>query len=318
MVYPSNVQLPENWEIRSEAHTRFNGDVVTNWYLFIDGEKSGSSYYASQDSAEKTALCRAELTAVDEVIEQTIGQERHYGMRVWSEPDPGRSTPTWKITDPANGHDGFAFAWYSHTPPPVDVYTREQYEAACAALELEPAADSELGSYGDKYGEYDPYTYTARQIITATLRRRRMAGLDREKAARDAEGKQQLEAAGLLQKKALSREEYEGACQTMQRIPLTDSDCVALVETDLAKLGGGVIPIFPSLPRDEASLELAYKRVTALENGEAKAGHTCDECGRVILGSGMSANFGLACDPDCYDAMSERPGRHAQSSQKQR
>lgn len=38
----------------------------------------------------------------------------------------------------------------------------------------------------------------------------------------------------------------------------------------------------------------------------------CDECGvRIPKGTGMTANLGLACGPDCYDAMSERPGRHA-------
>lgn len=37
----------------------------------------------------------------------------------------------------------------------------------------------------------------------------------------------------------------------------------------------------------------------------------CGECGSTTaVGGWMAASLGLACDTDCYDAMSDRPGRH--------
>lgn len=40
----------------------------------------------------------------------------------------------------------------------------------------------------------------------------------------------------------------------------------------------------------------------------------CDECGSTeAVGGWMGASLGLACGVDCYDAMADRPGRHART-----
>lgn len=312
MVYPSVTELPEGWEARPEERRCWDGKVETNWYIYIDGEKQPSYCYNTREVAEGQALHQAQMRAIHELIEEVIGQERHYGIRVWSEDEPGRSTPTWKITDPHRGHEGFAFAWYSHTPPPVSVYTREQYEAVCEALELEPASDDELGNYADSYAVYDSMTYTPQQVITGELRRRRLAGIDREEAVREAERLRELAEAGLTEVDSYTREQYERACQILQVPVLSDGGCLALVENDLASLSGGIMVVDPGLPNDKLSEKLAYMRVTAMERTARQSGRRCDECGGVILGSAMAASLGLACSVDCFDAMSDRPGRYAQ------
>lgn len=86
----------------------------------------------------------------------------------------------WLRTDPLNGLERFAIAWYRESPPPVDVYTRAQYEAACAAAGIEPAADSELGNYADKHAEPRHGEWPAEAHVALTLRRRRIFGLQRE------------------------------------------------------------------------------------------------------------------------------------------
>lgn len=309
MAYPTDIRLPDSWEIVSKEVTRWNGETVTDWYFLTDGKRPDSFIYRSRDEAERIALRRAELIAVHSVIEEAIGQERHYGIRVWSEPNPTRNTPTWRITDPYKEIDGFAFAWYTDIPPPVEIYTREQYETACAALELEPVPDSRIGRY-DASG-YDSSVYTARETVTVILRQRRIAGIVREEAIANAERQQELEAAGLGEG-PYTREQYEQACQIMHATPLNDSGCWAVVDQDLDRLGGGVIAIIPGAPTDKISVELAYRRVAALEKETVGANRHCDECGTVIIGSAMMASLGVACGPDCYDAMSDRPGRYAQ------
>ena len=169
MAYPAGISLPPTWEIRPEEAPRCDGRRVTSWRI-LDGEQPVTQYlHKDQEAAQSYALRLAELDAVKTVLEQAIGQTRHYGIRVWSEPVAGRSTPRWLITDPHTGQQDFAFAWYSPDPPPVEVYTRDQYELACAALDIDPACDSDLGSYWDKYGVYDLFTYTPKQAITARV-----------------------------------------------------------------------------------------------------------------------------------------------------
>lgn|SRR5690606_7804756 len=63
------------------------------------------------------------------------------------------------------------------------IYTRDQYEDACAAVGLTPAPDDSLGTYGDKYGDFWMSHYGAVDIVTAELRRRRIAGIKDERAA---------------------------------------------------------------------------------------------------------------------------------------
>lgn len=315
MAYPTAASLPANWQILSEERRFAGSETTTNWYVLADGKRLDAYLYHSHEAAERRALARAEMDAVDAVIEQIIGQERHYGIRVWSEANPACDTPTWKLTDPHKGHEGHAFAWYSHTPPPVDVYTRAQYETACAALELDAASDAEIDAHDRRYGRngtLDLWISPPREVIAATLRRRRLAGMDREQAERNAGYRRELETACLARSKAYSRAQYEQACRIMHLRPLSDGGCLALVDQDLSRLdGSGVTAIIPGLPTDKVSLGLAYKRVAALDHAAAEADHRCDECGAFIAGSGMIASGGLACGPDCYDAMSDRPGRYA-------
>lgn len=311
MAYPALNELPEGWEIVEVHEPRLSDGKDAHWNVHHNGKRADNSYFDSPEEAQKIALRLAELDAVNAVIEETIGRQYHYGIQVWSEPNPGR-TPTWRRTDAFRDHDGFAFAWFSDTPPPVDVYTREQYEAACAALELEPALDEDLDSYADRYGVFDVYTYDAKAIITFKLRGRRLGGLKREKAAIEAERMKALEATGLLAESAWSREQYEQACSTMGLPALSDGACFNLVDNDLSMISGGVVAIMPGMPNDEVSLKLAYKRVSGIEETAVAEGKRCDECGGVIVGSGMVASLGLACSVDCFDAMADRPGKYAQ------
>lgn len=107
-----------------------------------------------------------------------------YGIHVYRGGPSWEGGPrTWRRTDPHQGCVDYAFAWYRDTAPPVDVYTRAQYEAACASVGLEPADDATLGSYADTYGEFAPPEYPPRTCIEMNLRRRRIAGLAREAPA---------------------------------------------------------------------------------------------------------------------------------------
>lgn len=310
MPYPTDVRIPDNWQIVPTDRTRVGGEVVTDWSVQVDGHPMNSYVYADADTATLYAQGRAELDAIDAVIESVIGQTRHYGIRVWPEPVEGRALPTWRITDPHTGRDAFAFAWYVTTPPPVEVYTREQYEQACAALDLDPIPDADLGGYGDSYAELTLPSNTPREIITLTLRRRRLAGIARERAAIQAQRRDDLTAAG-LDHGPYSRDQYEQACQIMQVPALPDAGCLAVVDQHLVRLSGaGALDV--SVPDDDELVrELCQRRVDAMEKQARDAGRFCAECGTVIIGSGMAASFGLACRPECYDAMADRPGRYA-------
>jgi hypothetical protein len=249
---------------------------------------------------------RADLARLEDRIEQVIGQTYHYGIRVWSEPKAGRD-PVWRITDPYQGQDRYAFAWYEETPPPVGVYTREQYETAARTVGLEPADDEDLRTYADRFFEISVWDLEAIQAIGAILRRRRMAGLERERARVQRERQTALAGAG-LGSGPYAREQYEHACQVMGAEVLSDDGCVAVVDQDLARVTGGTLVV--GIPVDRVSVDLASRRVQALEQ-HAAAGRRCGECGTTIIGAGMAANFGLACGVGCYEAMAERPGRYA-------
>jgi hypothetical protein len=309
MPYPAHISLPATWEIRPEEITRPGGPRVTLWSVLADGRPAGGYVYEDYEAAERYALRLAELDAVNAELEQAIGQTRHYGIKVWSEPRPGK-TPRWMITDPHTGQHGFAFAWHSAAPPPVEEYTRDQYEQACSALDLEPADDADLGGYGDKYGVYDLATYTPAQAITATLRRRRLAGLEREHAARVAQWRRDLGQAG-LETDSYTRQQYERACAIMHAPVLSDGGCVAVVEQHLTRLAGSGVLVIGIPDDDEVVRTLCDRRVAAVEQEARHSGRRCDECGTPLLAGGMAASFGLACDVPCYDAMADRPGRFA-------
>lgn len=144
MPYPANISLPAAWEIQAEERTRYDRTRVTDWCI-LDGRRPVSQYvHESYAAAERHALRLAELEAVDAVLEQAIGQTRHYGIRVWSEPGPGRLR-RWLITDPHTRKQGFAFAWYSAAPPPVEVYTRGSTSRRARRWTFTPPRDSDLG-----------------------------------------------------------------------------------------------------------------------------------------------------------------------------
>jgi hypothetical protein len=303
MPYPANISLPATWEIRAKEATRYGGQRVTDWYILIGGRPAGGYVHEDYEAAERYALRLAELEAVDAVLEQAIGQARHYGIRVWSEPVPGK-LPRWLITDPHTGQQGFAFAWYFPGPPPVEVYTRAQYEQACTVLDIDPADDSDLGGYWDIYGVYDLFTYTPNQAIRATLRRRRLAGLKREFAALVVQWRRDLDQAG-LNTDSYTREQYERACAIMHAPALPDHACVAVVSQHLSRLAGTSVLDVGIPDDDEVVRELCSRRVTAIHQGAREAGRRCDECGALLLSAG------IACSVSCYDAMADRPGRYA-------
>lgn len=271
--------------------------------------------FDEQARAEQYAQRLAEADAVDAVLEAAIGQEYHYGIQVWPEPVPGWDLPTWRKTDPHLDLRDYAFAWYSAEPPPVYVYTRAQYELACAALDLDPAPDSDLGNYGDTYGDFGLTEYTPRQVITMTLRRRRIAGLECEQAAEAGQRQQQLRDAQ-LDKDSYTREEFEQACGILGVPPLPDSTCVAVTSEALSRQRSGVFAVsaIGSLASDETVRRLCFARATTLEREADAAGRHCDECGVIITGAGLTASFGLACSPEHYADMADRPGRYATRS----
>ncbi len=313
MPYPANISLPATWEIRVEEATRHGGRRVTDWHVLADGRPIGGYVHESYEAAERYALRLAELDAANAVLEQAIGQTRRYGIRVWSVLVPGK-LPRWLITDPHTGQQGFAFAWFSPDPPPVEVYTRAQYEQACEALDIDPADDADLGGYWDRYGVYDLITYTPKQAIAATLRRRRLAGLEREYTAQVGQWRRDLDQAG-LNTGWYSRDQYERACAIMHTLALPDDGCVAVVDQHLSRLAGTGVLVIGIPDDDEVARELCYRRVTAIEQDARDSGRRCDECGTPLLSAGMVASFGLACDVPCYDAMADRPGRYVTRGQ---
>lgn len=247
----------------------------------------------------------ADLATLDAAVEQVIGQERHYGIRVWPEAVPGRDLPTWRLTDPHKGREGYALGWWSTEPPAVEVYTREQYVRACAAVGLAPADDADLGTYADMHMSASLDNLTALEHCEATLRRRRMAGVERDRAAQWAAHDQALAEAGLVDG-PLDRADYERACVIAGvRRPVDDDRAAALYDTEgaLAQRGqtGRMVAVALASRRGQ------HIRVVA----PAPDPRCCDECGTPIRSAGMTASLGLACDVGCYDAMSDRPGRYA-------
>jgi hypothetical protein len=140
---------------------------------------------------EAYAQREAELAELHARIEEVIGQERHYGIRVWQETDPERPWARWFTTDAYLDLERYAFAHYADTPPAVTVYTRDQYERACAAVGLTPAEDADLGTYADRFMPPTLWDLYPLAHVEAQLRVRRLSGLEREtaparKAAEDA------------------------------------------------------------------------------------------------------------------------------------
>lgn len=197
---------------------------------------------------------------------------------------------------------------YELADPSVDVYTRDQYERACAAAGLEPLDDERcvkgIGWVLLSEGE------TAVMRMTAqTLAERRVNGSKAEiewRLARDREAAEAAVGTG-----PYTREQYERVCEIIGIPALSDGGCVAAVEHRMSRYAGGLIVIDPRLPNDDLSIDMAGRRVDAMDQEARSAGRRCDACGTVIIGSGMAASLGLACSVECFDAMADRPGRYA-------
>jgi hypothetical protein len=174
-IFPAPTALPEGVTIEQQPDGY--------WQICAEGSPYGSRLYQQRDEAEATILGWTAIDEAERLIAPVVG-DWGYGIHVWlGEPSWAGGPRTWRRTDRHTGQDAFAFAWYSDQAPPVDVYTRTQYEAACGALGLPPAPDASLGSYGDMYGQFAPPEYPARTVVEVTLRRRRLAGLEREAPA---------------------------------------------------------------------------------------------------------------------------------------
>jgi hypothetical protein len=173
--FPTPTVLPEGTTIEQQPDGY--------WQICADGSPYGSRLYQQRDEAEATVLGWAAIDEAERLIAAVVGNWE-YGIHVWLGESSWAGGPrTWRRTDRHTGQEACAFAWYSDQAPPVDVYTRTQYEAACGALGLIPAPDASLGGYGDMYGQFAPPEYPARTVVEVTLRRRRLAGLEREATA---------------------------------------------------------------------------------------------------------------------------------------
>jgi hypothetical protein len=222
------------------------------YQIFKGDQLAWGAYLFERDRAVQVAANYTELDRLDKAVEDVIGQTRHYNIVVTSGPGyRPDGPPLWYITDPSQGLENYGFAHYLHTPPPVDVYTRGQYEQACSATGITTAPDSELGNYADKYGEFSP-SNDPRTYMEFALRRRRMAGMKREHADDVKRRRGRLAEAGLTEGH-LDRSQYERACTIMGVPVLTDRMAGHLASQGM----GEVTVVIPGEPGDEVSRELA-------------------------------------------------------------
>lgn len=128
---------------------------------------------------------RAERDALLATAESVVGDSQ-YGIvveRIERDHPNWGTELKWVVTDPHEGQHQFAFAWYPDEAPPVDVYTRSQYEAAWAAAGVPIAYDATLGTYADRFADPTPSgSMPPAASVEMILRRRRMAGIAREVA----------------------------------------------------------------------------------------------------------------------------------------
>ncbi|MEU6718273.1 hypothetical protein ABZ897_42975 [Nonomuraea sp. NPDC046802] len=197
---------------------------------------------------------------------------------------------------------------YKLADPSVHVYTRDQYERACAAAGLEPL-DDERCAKGIGWAPLCGGETAIMRMTAQTLAGRRASGIKAEITWRLARGCEAAEVAVGIG--SYTRDQYERAGAIIGIPALSDGGCVAAVEHRMSRIVGDLIVIDPRIPDDDLSIDMAERRVDAMEQEARSAGHRCDECGAVIVGSAMSARVGLACRVVCFDAMADRPGRYA-------
>lgn len=216
--------------------------------------------------------------------------------------------------------DQAALAAAEQAVPGRASYTRGEYERACAAAGLPPARDDTCRAY---WLEHQVGRVPGSAAVT--LAGRRVQGVvDRKDTyvassdtAASSSAVEQLpiprdladqlaweRVADQCGTTPYDRDVYEQACTLLGVTPLPDDEIVRYAaDAALGPLG----------------CSLAEHRVRVLRGLALGAGprlRRCDECGRIITGSGLVASCGLACTPECLDAMADRPGRYATRQQR--
>jgi hypothetical protein len=273
-IYLAHTELPAGWRVYSED---LRGETVWRYDWRDSGLDRGPStanLYTSQEQATQVALTWVNVMATDEKVDQANGPD-------W----PYDSKPSYTLAN-ANA---------------VGVYTREMYERACAAVELEPLSDNECDSYCIRYGDFGPPHYDAETIVSVDLARRRLAGLTIEAKRDDASALARGLAAAGGEGQAFTREQYERACAAARIEPLSDQGACGLFSAYLVNAYGPVKVI--GFPADkDVAVELASRRADGVR--AETADNVCEGCGRWLApGEAMSASLGRTC-LDCYDDLS--------------
>ncbi|WP_435108084.1 hypothetical protein [Nocardiopsis synnemataformans] len=184
---------------------------------------------------------------------------------------------------------------------PAMLMDRLAYEAACRELGLVPASPQEILTGPGMSGEYTLYSYSLDHILYVALARGHRPYAEREQQDAQQRTLAQVDAAHPGQ--AYTRAEFEAAC-TLAGV---DAPSDAKIERILS-------PYVLTREEENALLvALVERRARGMAARAQEEGRRCDECGRLIPGSGMAASLGLACGVDCYEAMADRPGRYASS-----
>lgn len=176
---------------------------------------------------------------------------------------------------------------------------RTGYEAACRELGLAPATRQEILDGNLLDGEYTLASYSLDHIMYVGLARGYRPYAEREQQQDVQRRLDQVDAAHPGQ--AYTREEFEAACRTAGIDAPSDGEVEQILNPYVLTVAEG----------DPLVVALAKRRGRGMVTQARDEGHRCDECGRLIPGSGMAANLGLACSVSCYEAMAERPGRYA-------
>lgn len=307
------------------VQTRSGGGVTTTTRDIsgyeVDGPHKGqrgtwpaeaiAEWTVTESAEDFRARWHAEVDAAEAIAADAAGSAWPYGLRLESEAfRPG--IVRWTAVGPRAAHAIVRVA-PSEEPPAVDLYDRAMYERACRAVDIEPWADNAPGfGTGNVPGCDREPSYPTRTYLEFTLAAMRWRGLRYERADGVARRHVDLERAG-LHDGPLTRARYEQACQVMRVAPLPDQHCLIL-DNELAALRvGASFTTIAGLPREGPAAELAVRRAEELiRTAPPVEMRTCDECGTEFpKGTGMIASMGLACDVPCFDAMADRPGRHA-------
>lgn len=184
---------------------------------------------------------------------------------------------------------------------PAMFMDRLAYEAACQELGLVPASPQKILTGPGMSGEYTLYSYSLDHILYVALARGHRPYAEREQRNTQQRSLSQVDATHPGQ--AYTRQEFEAACRTAGVAALSDAE----VERILSPY------VLTAAEENGLLVALVERRARGMAAQAQEQGRRCDECGRLIPGSGMAANLGLACEVDCCEAMADRPGRYASS-----